>query len=181
MGEQNWPLGTARGNLRATVQAVQLLATSSGVLPPLYCPLCTSILAVGRVEDPVSSCYRLDCPSPLTSLHYNPKNPHLVAGGSYNGQLSWWDLRMAGSQSVAIEESHKDPVYSTRWTNSKTATEIVTASADGTVKWWDLRNMARANKTLVVDVLNRDDGNMGDIGSAQAVSSLEYTPTIPTR
>ena len=136
---------------------------------------------VGRVEAPVSSCYRLDCPSPLTSLHYNPKNPHLVAGGSYNGQLSWWDLRMAGSRSVAIEESHKDPVYSTRWTNSKTATEIVTASADGTVKWWDLRNMDRATKTLVVDVLNRDGGNMGDIGSAQAVSSLEYTPTIPTR
>ena len=31
--------------------------------------------------------------SPLCCLEYNPKDPHLLVGGSYNGLISYWDTR----------------------------------------------------------------------------------------
>ena len=49
-----------------------------------------------NVEDPTKHCEVLDCTSPLTSLAYSPKDPHLLAGGSYSGQICWWDVRQVG-------------------------------------------------------------------------------------
>lgn len=60
--------------------------------------------------------------SPLLCLEYNPKDPHLLVGGCYNGQLALFDTRK-GSQSLEvtpIEISHKDPVHKIIFPSSKT-------------------------------------------------------------
>ena len=47
--------------------------------------------------------------SPLCSIQFNPKDQYLVAGGSYNGVVQFWDIRTprnAVGKSL-IEESHK--------------------------------------------------------------------------
>jgi dynein axonemal intermediate chain 2 len=74
--------------------------------------------------------------SPLCCLEYNPKDPHLLVGGSYNGLVAYWDTRK-GSHPVdtsLIERSHRDPVYNVRWVQSKTGTECFSASTDGQVR-----------------------------------------------
>jgi len=59
-------------------------------------------------------------PSPLCCLRFNPKNTDTLVGGSYNGLLTFYDLRKPGgsaSKEIAptsaslIEKSHHDPVY----------------------------------------------------------------------
>ena len=60
--------------------------------------------------------------SPLLCLEYNPKDPHLLVGGCYNGQLALFDTRK-GSQSLEvtpIEISHKEPVHKIIFPSSKT-------------------------------------------------------------
>ena len=68
------------------------------------------------------------CPvlqSPLCCLEYNPKDHNILIGGSYNGLVAWWDTRKGNApvESSPIEKSHRDPVYSIAWLQSKTGTE----------------------------------------------------------
>lgn len=102
--------------------------------------------------------------SPLICLEYNPKDPHTLVGGYYNGQiggfrsrlmdegfsvcdkfyqpvglfvLAYWDTRR-GSQPVevsSLEQSHRDPVYKVIWLQSKTGTDAFSVSTDGQVDW----------------------------------------------
>ena len=74
--------------------------------------------------------------SPITSLSYSTKDPQLLAGGCYSGQICWWDVR-AGSRpvgAVEFEHCHSEPVYSTIWTASKSGTELMTGGSDGFVR-----------------------------------------------
>ncbi len=53
-------------------------------------------------------------------IEYNPKDPHILIGGCYNGLIQYWDDRK-GSAAVdtsPIEKSHRDPVYDVAWTQS---------------------------------------------------------------
>ena len=140
--------------------------------------------------------------SPLTSLSYSPKEPQVLAGGCYSGQVSWWDVR-TGPQPVAsvkFENSHTEPVYKTIWTASKSGSEIMTGGSDGLVRWWDIRNFEKAKEELIVDVENKDPKSsgintcltmdtlniwifliLGDMEKALTVSCLEYEPTIPAK
>uniref|UniRef100_A0A9J7Y6M7 Dynein, axonemal, intermediate chain 2b n=2 Tax=Cyprinus carpio TaxID=7962 RepID=A0A9J7Y6M7_CYPCA len=91
--------------------------------------------------------------SPLVCLEYNHKDTHILIGGSYNGQIGYWDTR-SGSQPVqmsATEHSHKDPVYKVIWLQTKIGTETFSASTDGQVLFWDIRNMNEPTKRLVLD------------------------------
>ena len=129
-----------------------------------------------NIEDPTKHCDTLMTSSPLTSLAYSPKEPQVLAGGCYSGQVyyknvkdsfwriythgqvSWWDVR-TGPQpvaSVSFENSHTEPVYKTIWTASKSGSEIMTGGADGLVSWWDIRNFEKAKEEFVVDVDNKD-------------------------
>ncbi|KAK6301673.1 hypothetical protein J4Q44_G00277260 [Coregonus suidteri] len=70
--------------------------------------------------------------SPLICLEYNPKDSHILVGGSYNGQIAYWDT-CKGSQPVemsTLEHSHRDPVYKVIWLQSKTGTDTFSASTD---------------------------------------------------
>ena len=52
--------------------------------------------------DPTRHVSQLDSPSPLTSLAYNPKDEHVLAGGCYSGQLAWWDVRTGHGETTRI-------------------------------------------------------------------------------
>lgn len=65
------------------------------------------------------------------------KDPHSLVGGMINGQVSVWDTRRGNSpiELSIIEESHKDPVRSVLWINSKSGSEFFSGSSDGMCKW----------------------------------------------
>ncbi|KAF4084935.1 hypothetical protein AMELA_G00111730 [Ameiurus melas] len=130
------------------------------------------------IENPNKPELTLKSVSPLVSLEYNPKDSHILVGGSYNGQIAYWDTRK-GSQPVemsAIEHSHRDPVYKVIWLQSKTGTDFFSASTDGQVLWWDVRKMSEPTERLVLDPSKK-----GKLENALGAISLEFETTMPTK
>ena len=89
-------------------------------------------------------------PSPLVCLEFNPKDPNLLVGGSYNGLVSAFDMRAgdAPKETSIIEKSHRDPVYKIAWLQGKTPFECASTSTDGQVLWWDIRRLGEPSETL---------------------------------
>ena len=131
------------------------------------------------ITNPTQHLSVLTSPSPLTSIQYNPKEPSIVAAGSYNGQVAFWDVRTHDNPVgvIKLAHSHSEPVYSTVWTASKTNSEIMTASPDGTVRWWDTRNFTTANS--IVDLQENTNKDGSSISCSPSI--LEYEATIPSR
>ncbi|XP_055031865.2 dynein axonemal intermediate chain 2 [Misgurnus anguillicaudatus] len=130
------------------------------------------------IENPNKPEMTLKPVSPLVCLEYNPKDSHILVGGSYNGQIAYWDTRK-GSQPVemsAVEHSHRDPVYKVIWLQSKAGTDIFSASTDGQVLWWDIRKMSEPTERLVLDPSRK-----GNIENAYGATSLEFETTMPTK
>lgn len=116
-------------------------------------------------------------PSPLCCLRFNPKSTDTLVGGSYNGLVTFYDLRKAGGGTTKettpaatslIEKSHHDPVYDIFWINSKTGNQCVSVSTDGQILWWDTRKLAEPTDTLLLST--------GAAAGNQVLggSSLEY-------
>lgn len=79
--------------------------------------------------------FRIASPHPIVKLEFNHRDPQLLAGGLMSGQVAYWDIRES-SEYVAISnvrDSHRDPVKSLLWIQSKTNTEFYTGSSDGQV------------------------------------------------
>ncbi|XP_046709967.1 dynein axonemal intermediate chain 2 [Silurus meridionalis] len=130
------------------------------------------------IENPNKPELTLKPVSPLVSLEYNPKDSHILVGGSYNGQIAYWDTRK-GSQPVemsATENSHRDPVYKVIWLHSKTGTDFFSASTDGQVLWWDVRKINEPTERLVLDPSKK-----GKLENALGGISLEFETTMPTK
>ncbi|XP_041867914.1 dynein intermediate chain 2, axonemal isoform X2 [Melanotaenia boesemani] len=130
------------------------------------------------VENPNRPEMTLKPASPLICLDYNPKDSHTLVGGSYNGQIAYWDTRR-GSQPVeysSVEHSHRDPVYKIIWLQSKTGTDAFSASTDGQVLWWDVRKLSEPTERLVLD-----PGREGNLDRALGAISLEFEATMPTK
>ena len=135
-----------------------------------------------NIDDPTKHCEMLSTSSPITSIAYSHKEHFLLAGGCYNGQICWWDVRYtfsfrmrqciciklnicrAGNDpvgSVDFEYCHSEPVYKTLWTASKSGSEIMTGGSDGRVRWWDIRNFTKAKEEFIVDIENQDIKSSG--------------------
>ncbi|KAK9965831.1 hypothetical protein ABG768_004897 [Culter alburnus] len=113
--------------------------------------------------------------SPLLCLEYNPTDFHILVGGSYNGDISYWDTR-SGSQPVqksSTVHSHRDPVYKVIWWPSRICTEVFSASTDGQVQLWDIRKMSEPTKQLVLDPTKK-----GNRDSALGAVSMEFENTM---
>jgi len=110
--------------------------------------------------------------SPLCCLEYNPKDPHLLVGGSYNGLVSAFDTRVGETpkESSIIEKSHRDPVYKVAWLQGKTPFECASTSTDGQVLWWDIRKLGEPSETLQLE-----DKASGVEGRLMGGVSMEYT------
>jgi dynein intermediate chain 2 len=125
------------------------------------------------LEKPNEPDFTLSPSSPLVSITYNPKDVHTLLGGCYNGQLAIWDTRR-GSRPVdtsPIEQSHRDPVFSTVFQSSKTGTEFMSTSTDGVVMWWDTRKMSEPVEVLELEIDGRRLGG----------TVLNFESTMPTR
>ena len=98
------------------------------------------------IENPNQPDQTLIPNSPLVSIKYNPKDPHILVGGSYNGILcmkmlitridiiilAFWDTRK-GSFPVdisSVEKSHRDPVYNVTWVQSKSGKERILSNSN---------------------------------------------------
>ncbi|XP_034439463.1 dynein intermediate chain 2, axonemal-like [Hippoglossus hippoglossus] len=130
------------------------------------------------IENPNRPEMTLKPTSPLICLDYNPKDSHTLVGGSFNGQIAYWDTRR-GSQPVecsSVEHSHRDPVYKIVWLQSKTGTDAFSASTDGQVLWWDVRKLSEPTERLVLDL-----GREGNLNRALGAISLEFEATMPTK
>ncbi|KAL0211485.1 hypothetical protein P9112_009783 [Eukaryota sp. TZLM1-RC] len=106
--------------------------------------------------------YTLSPPSPAVSVEYNPKDVHMIAGGCYNGLVCIWDTRRSGNVVVTsgIESSHKEPIYSVKWLQSKSACEILTSSTDGYSLVWDVRKPSTPIDSI--PLISKDDYNQID-------------------
>lgn len=124
-------------------------------------------------------------PSPLCCLRYNPKSSDTLVGGSFNGTISYYDLRKQpnGSsgkcqpvESSVVEKSHHDPVSDVFWISSKTGHQCVSVSTDGQMLWWDTRKLQEPIDSLILAT----DSKGG--GMTLGGSSLEYnTEAGPTK
>ncbi|XP_028284097.1 dynein intermediate chain 2, axonemal, partial [Parambassis ranga] len=130
------------------------------------------------VENPNKPELTLRPGSHLVCLDYNPKDSHTLVGGTYSGQIVYWDTRR-GSQPVetsSVEQSHRDPVYKIIWLQSKTGTDAFSASTDGQVLWWDVRKLSEPTERLVLDPAREEN-----LDRALGAISLEFEATMPTK
>lgn len=122
----------------------------------------------------------LAAPSPLVTLAFNLKDHNLVGGGQYNGQLTFFDLRKGAApvDATPVGHSHRDAVRSFAWTQSKTGSELMSASTDGSVLWWDLRKLG--GEPLETLTLRERGGGEG--GAVLGGTVVEYSPQAgPTK
>ncbi len=87
---------------------------------------------------------------------------------------AFWDTRKGAYpvDTSPIEKSHRDPVYSLSWVQSKSGTEffskiflfffhflysycMIGVSTDGQVFWWDTRKLNEPTESLLLDPVSR--------------------------
>lgn len=73
--------------------------------------------------------------SQLRSVSFNPRDQHILAGGSIYGAVGIWDVRKSQGpvECVPIDVGHSESVTSIIWSNSKAGGEFFSASGDGQV------------------------------------------------
>ncbi|KNE64739.1 hypothetical protein AMAG_10088 [Allomyces macrogynus ATCC 38327] len=135
----------------------------------------TSESYIWDIENPNQPDQTILPSSPLVCIKYNPKDPHILVGGSYNGLVAYWDTRKGSypADSSTIDKSHRDPVTSVAWVQSKTGSEFFSTSTDGQVMWWDIRKLAEPTETLWLDA----EKNNRIVGG----TVLDFEPTMPTK
>lgn len=121
-------------------------------------------------------------PSPLCCMAFNHKNADIVVGGSYNGSLSFFDVREGNSKGVirpfrttVLEKSHHDPVYEVYWLQTgKTGNECVSIGSDGRMMWWDKTNDKGlpSESYQIIDKIPDANGEMVD--KVLGGTSMEY-------
>ncbi|CBY38589.1 unnamed protein product [Oikopleura dioica] len=117
-------------------------------------------------------------PAPSVCVEYNPKDAHEILSGLKSGQVCIWDTRRGGVPVMTSNRdvSHRDPVHSALWMQSKTGKDFFSGSTDGLIKWWDARKLDQPLEELILDVTK----NL-DISKALGCVSLEFESTIPTK
>ncbi|KAL4452039.1 hypothetical protein ABPG75_007701 [Micractinium tetrahymenae] len=177
------PSGVRRG-----AQAISWQPDGSGRLAVAYSVLefqrqpagMPSTSHVWDVANPGAPEAALAAPSPLVTLGFNLKDQNLVGGGQYNGQFTFFDLRKGPSpvEATPVEHSHRDAVRSFAWTQSKTGSELMSASTDGSVLWWDLRRLGGEP----LESLTLRERGAGEAGAVLGGTVVEYSPQAgPTK
>jgi dynein intermediate chain 2 len=127
------------------------------------------------VENSTTPDQTLISPSPLVSIKYSAKDPHVLVAGCYNGLVAYWDVRKGAYpvDTSSIEKSHRDPVYHVSWVQSKSGSEFFSTSTDGQVLWWDIRKLSEPTEILLLDP--EKNGNI--VGG----TVLDFENTMPTK
>jgi dynein intermediate chain 2 len=123
---------------------------------------------IWNINDPNRPEVTLEPTSPLCCMQWHHKIQDVLAGGSYNGSVSCFDLR-AGSvkgvikpvQTSVLEKSHHDPVYDVTWaTQSRQGNDFFSVSTDGRVLWWDMRSLDAPTDQLILRDANNPEGKI---------------------
>ncbi|KAJ8729777.1 hypothetical protein PYW08_001358 [Mythimna loreyi] len=125
----------------------------------------------------------LSPPCPLLDLQYNPRDPHLLAGGLMSGSVAAWDTRVHVAEPSLTSPphvAHRDFVRNVLFINSKNGQEFFSGGPDGVVKWWDLRRFDAPTDEMIIDVV-KWSFDVPSMEKSNGISALEYEPTIPTR
>ena len=98
-------------------------------------------------------------PAPSVCVEYNPKDAHEILSGLKSGQVCIWDTRRGGVPVMTSNRdvSHRDPVHSALWMQSKTGKDFFSGSTDGLIKWWDARKLDQPLEELILDVTKNLD------------------------
>ena len=99
-------------------------------------------------------------------------------GGSYNGLVTFYDLRRQQStpfDSSLIEKSHHDPVYDVFWISSKTGNHCASVSTDGQMLWWDIRKLSQPTDQLLLNTDSKGGGMV--LGGSSMTYNTEAGPT----
>ena len=111
------------------------------------------------ITQPHAPDFEIKALSQLCCIQYSPKDPNILCGGHYNGQIAYWDTRK-GHNAVEVspvENSHKDPLWDVAWIRSKTGTECLSVSTDGYALFWDIRRLGEPiQKVLLKDKVNQN-------------------------
>ncbi|XP_046653741.1 dynein intermediate chain 3, ciliary-like [Daphnia pulicaria] len=116
--------------------------------------------------------------SQLRSVSFNPRDQHILAGGTIFGAVGIWDVRKSQGpvECVPIGVGHSESVTSLIWSNSKAGGEFFSASGDGQVLWWDMRKL-----NAPIDAILLDPSSNPRSESALSASCLEYDPSMPNK
>ncbi|KAI9556247.1 hypothetical protein GHT06_018821 [Daphnia sinensis] len=116
--------------------------------------------------------------SQLRSVSFNPRDQHILAGGSIYGAVGIWDVRKSQGpvECVPIDVGHSESVTSIIWSNSKAGGEFFSASGDGQVFWWDMRKL-----NAPIDALVLDPSATPRPENALSACCLEYDPSMPNK
>jgi len=115
----------------------------------------------------------------IMNVHFNPKDPVIIAGALFTGHVATWDVRVGPNPTAvsAFEVSHKDVATAAQWVNSKTGTEFFSCGLDGQVIWWDTRKL-----TEILDVAWCDpEKGFCRPEAAIGATVLEYESSLPTK
>ncbi|KAK5639983.1 hypothetical protein RI129_010794 [Pyrocoelia pectoralis] len=115
--------------------------------------------------------------TPMVCIEYHSKDVNTLISGHISGKVDVWDARKGNDpvNKSTTDVSHREPVRSVLWINSKSGLEFFSTSTDGQVKWWDTRKLNQPLETLILSA----PGQV--IEKAMSACSLEYEPSIPTK
>jgi dynein intermediate chain len=97
--------------------------------------------------------YRFNCQSPVMTAFFSEFSATTVIGGTYSGQIVFWDLRAKSSpvQSTPLTAvGHTHPIYSMKMVGTKNAHNLVSVSTDGKLCVWSLENLLLPQEVLVI-------------------------------
>jgi WD40 repeat protein len=137
MEEPNWPLliQILFGKICLTTKKTIL---TSGILVITFANIAILQVIIPSmwIERAVQPEIILRSMSQLRSVSFNPRDQHILAGGSIYGAVGIWDVRKSQGpvECVPIGVGHTESVTSLIWSNSKAGGEFFSASGDGQVK-----------------------------------------------
>ena len=128
--------------------------------------------------------YTLDHTSCLMCVAFHPSIPSIVAAGSFNGEILFWDLNDGADHPAIVspiaEYSHKEPVTKLVWVNGGSSNSssgnndknwlLCSSGADGRVLFWNLEN-GMLHPVLGGHVTNASSGRGSRSSSSSSSSS----------
>ncbi|WAR20738.1 DC2I2-like protein, partial [Mya arenaria] len=138
--------------LNEELQVTSLSWNSTGSEHEDWCThrtvLCTwNLDRSSMVHDKPDTSIELD--SCLMYIAFHPKNPAIIAGGNFNGEVMLWDLSREDDMLIATsglgEDAHQEPVTKVYWITDAKGKKIylVSASGDGKIIQWKIDRKAQ--------------------------------------
>jgi WD40 repeat protein len=140
MEEPNWPLLIQILFGKIFLITRKTILTSGILVLTLTCLFCPFVFFkrsdFQSIERAVQPEVVLRSMSQLRSVSFNPRDQHILAGGTIFGAVGIWDVRKSQGpvECVPIGVGHSESVTSLIWSNSKAGGEFFSASGDGQVK-----------------------------------------------